>query len=133
VAWEADATGFDPGFSRGIQAYYLKGNIFNPLVTVDADLNVVPELAESWEAQENGKVYVFHLRQELKFHDGTDFNAEAVRWNIRWTTDRESQSVMDAFLDTIETVGGGQRVSGFLRDVSVRFRESQSPAERGGL
>jgi ABC-type transport system substrate-binding protein len=43
VAWEADATGFDPGFSRGIQAYYLKGNIFNPLVTVDAQLNFVPE------------------------------------------------------------------------------------------
>jgi ABC-type transport system substrate-binding protein len=104
VAWEADATGLDPGFSRGIQAYYLKGNIFNPLVTVDADLNFVPELAESWEAQENGKVYVFHLRQGVKFHDGTDFNAEAVRWNILWTTDRESQSVMDAFLDTIETV-----------------------------
>jgi peptide/nickel transport system substrate-binding protein len=104
VAWEADVTGFDPGFSRGIQAYYLKGNIFNPLVTVDADLNFVPELAESWEVQENGKVYVFRLRQGVKFHDGTDFNAEAVRWNIQWTTDRDSQSVMDAFLDTIETV-----------------------------
>jgi len=103
VAWEADVTGFDPGLSRGIQAYYLKGNIFNPLVTVDENLNFVPELAESWETQENGKVYVFHLRKGVKFHDGTDFNAEAVRWNIQWTTDRDSQSVMDAFLDTIET------------------------------
>lgn len=104
VAWEADVTGFDPGFSRGIQAYYLKGNLFNPLVTVDENLNFVPELAESWETQENGKVYVFHLRKGVKFHDGTDFNAEAVRWNIQWTTDRDSQSVMDAFLDTIEAV-----------------------------
>jgi ABC-type transport system substrate-binding protein len=104
VAWEADVTGFDPGFSRGIQSYYLKGNLFNPLVTVDENLNFVPELAESWETQENGKVYVFHLRKGVKFHDGTDFNAEAVRWNILWTTNPESQSVMDAFLDTIETV-----------------------------
>ena len=104
VAWEADATGFDPGFSRGIQAYYLKGNLFNPLVTVDENLNFVPELAESWETQEDGKVYVFHLRKGVKFHDGTDFNAEAVRWNIQWTTDRDSNSVMDAFLDTIEAV-----------------------------
>jgi peptide/nickel transport system substrate-binding protein len=104
VAWEADATGFDPGLSRGIQAYYLKGNLFNPLVTVDENLNFVPELAESWETQENGKVYVFHLRKGVKFHDGTDFNAEAVRWNIQWTTDRDSNSVMDAFLDTIEAV-----------------------------
>jgi peptide/nickel transport system substrate-binding protein len=104
VAWEADATGFDPGFSRGIQAYYLKGNLFNPLVTVDENLNFVPELAESWETQENSKVYVFHLRKGVKFHDGTDFNAEAVRWNIQWTTNRDSNSVMDAFLDTIEAV-----------------------------
>jgi peptide/nickel transport system substrate-binding protein len=104
VAWEADATGFDPGFSRGLQAYYLKGNIFNPLVTVDEHLNFVPELAESWETQENGKVYVFHLRKGVKFHDGTDFNAEAVRWNIQWTTNPESKSVLDSFLDTIEAV-----------------------------
>jgi peptide/nickel transport system substrate-binding protein len=104
VAWEADATGFDPGFSRGLQAYYIKGNLFNPLVTVDEQLNFVPELAESWETQENGKVYVFHLRKGVKFHDGTDFDAEAVRWNIQWTTDPESKSVMDAFLDTIESV-----------------------------
>ena len=62
VAWEADVTGFDPGFSRGIQAYYLKGNIFNPLVTVDENLNFVPELAESSDSQENGEVYVFHVR-----------------------------------------------------------------------
>ncbi len=93
VAWEADVTGFDPGFSRGIQAYYLKGNIFNPLVTVDEHLNFVPELAESWETQEGGKVYVFHLRKGVKFHDGTDFDAEAVRWNIQWTTDRDSQRI----------------------------------------
>ena len=73
-------------------------------MTVDENLNFVPELAESWETQENGRVYVFHLRQGVKFHDGTDFNAEAVRWNIQWTTDRDSQSVMDAFLDTIEAV-----------------------------
>lgn len=51
------------------------------LVTIDAELNIVPDLAASWEILEHGKVYVFHLRQGVKFHDGTDFDAEAVRWN----------------------------------------------------
>jgi len=79
VAWEADVTGLDPATSVGLQAFYIKGNLFNTLVTVDAQLNFVPELAESWEVQEQGKVYVFRLRKGVKFHDGTDFDAEAVR------------------------------------------------------
>ena len=59
VAWEADVTGLDPATSVGLQAFYIKGNLFNTLVTIDANLNFVPELAVSWEVQEHGKVYVF--------------------------------------------------------------------------
>jgi peptide/nickel transport system substrate-binding protein len=54
------------------------GSLFNSLVTIDAELNFVPDLAESWEILEDGKVYVFHLRQGVKFHDGTD----AMSWRI---------------------------------------------------
>jgi peptide/nickel transport system substrate-binding protein len=104
VAWEADVTGLDPAISPGLQAFYLKGNLFNTLVTVDANLNVVPELAESWDVREDGKVYVFHLRQGVKFHDGTDFDAEAVRWNMQFIRDPENKSFMRPFLDIIEAV-----------------------------
>ena len=54
------------------------GNLFNSLVTIDTDLNYVPDLAESWEVLENGKVYVFHLRRGVKFHDGAPLTAEDV-------------------------------------------------------
>jgi hypothetical protein len=50
---------------------------FNTLVTIDEQLNYVPKLAESWEMQDNGKVYVFRLREGVKFHDGNDFDADA--------------------------------------------------------
>jgi len=43
VAWEADVTGPDPATSTGLQAFYIKGNLFNTLVTVDANLNFAPE------------------------------------------------------------------------------------------
>ncbi len=82
VAWEADMTGFDPHWSPGLQVHYMVGNLFNSLVTIDEHLNYVPELAESWEAQDNGKVYVFRLQKGVKFHDGTDFDAAAVAWNF---------------------------------------------------
>jgi peptide/nickel transport system substrate-binding protein len=54
VAWEADVTGLDPHLSMGIQAYFVVGNLFNSVVTIDAELNYVPELAESWDVLEDG-------------------------------------------------------------------------------
>jgi peptide/nickel transport system substrate-binding protein len=43
---------------------------------------IQPHLATSWEIENAMKTYTFHLRQGVKFHDGTPFNAEAVKWNI---------------------------------------------------
>jgi peptide/nickel transport system substrate-binding protein len=81
VAWEADISGLDPHLSFGMQTRLLVGNLFNSLVSIDTELNFVPDLAESWEVLENSRVYMFHLRKGVTFHDGTDFDAEAVKWN----------------------------------------------------
>src|SRR5215813_11859311 len=78
VAWQADISGLDPHVSPGIQAYHVVGNLFNSLLTIDAQLNYVPDLAESWDILENGKVYVFHPRKGVTFYDGTEFDADVV-------------------------------------------------------
>lgn len=104
VAWEADVTGFDPHTSPGIQSQYMVGSLFNSLVTIDADLNIIPELAESWEMQEGGKIWVFQLRKGVKFHDGTDFDAAAVAWNFKRITDPEEKAFAEGFFDPIVAV-----------------------------
>lgn len=48
----------------------------------DESTEIEPGLAESWEISDDGLVYTLHLRQGVKFHDGADFNAEAVKFNI---------------------------------------------------
>jgi Bacterial extracellular solute-binding proteins, family 5 Middle len=104
VAWESEMTGFDPHWSPGLQVQYMVGNLFNSLVTIDEHLNYIPELAESWEVQDNGKVYVFRLHKGVKFHDGTDFDAAAVAWNFERIMDKEEQAFARPFFDIIETV-----------------------------
>jgi ABC-type transport system substrate-binding protein len=47
VAYEADITGLDPHLSFGLQAWYVAGSLFNSLVTINAELNVGPDLVES--------------------------------------------------------------------------------------
>lgn len=57
-------------------------HIFEGLVDIDENLKIIPKLAERWEIVDNGTAYVFHLRRNVKFHDGTDFNAHAVKKNF---------------------------------------------------
>jgi len=59
-------------------AYY---NMYESLVGIDEKLNIQPLLATKWETPDP-KTYVFTLRSGIKFHDGTDFNAQAVKFNI---------------------------------------------------
>src|SRR5512136_262698 len=57
--------------------------VFEGLVKYDKDTtNVVASLAEKWESSADGKVWTFNLRKGVKFHDGTDFNADAVLKNF---------------------------------------------------
>ena len=80
-------------------------NIYDSLVAVDKDLKIIPSLALSWE-QPDPKTYIFKLRQGVKYHDGTDFNADSVKWNIdRYLTDKKSTRVAEiGFIQTTEVV-----------------------------
>lgn len=61
-------------------------HVLDNLVAVNtADGSIAPWLAESWEVTAGGRIYVFKLRRGVRFHDGTPFNAEAVKFNFDWT------------------------------------------------
>ena len=56
--------------------------VWESLLTLDNDMRIVPVLATSWESNEDATVWTFHLRQGIKFQDGTPFNADTVVFNI---------------------------------------------------
>ncbi|WP_462408801.1 ABC transporter substrate-binding protein [Neobacillus sp. Marseille-QA0830] len=88
-----DSTSLDPITTTEGEAFKVTENIFDTLVSYgEKDTTIQPGLAEKWEVSDDGLTYTFHLRQGVKFHDGTDFNAEAVVFNFeRWMNGDEDK------------------------------------------
>jgi len=82
----------DPHLSGSKIDRQIYHNIFEPLVMLDTKLQIQPSLAESW-TYPDPKTLVFKLRQGVKFHDGTDFNAEAVKFNFDRMQNPETKSL----------------------------------------
>lgn len=68
--------------ARTIEETIIGGAVLETLTRFDSAGNFVPWLAESWEQDVEGKSITYKLRQGVKFQDGSDFNAEAVKWNL---------------------------------------------------
>ncbi len=79
----AEPQSLDPHTVTATNDFRILVNIYDGLVRYkDGTLEVEPALAESWAVSDDGKTYTFKLRQGVKFHDGSDFNAEAVKFNF---------------------------------------------------
>lgn len=66
---------------------------------------ITPLLATSWDVSEDQKTYTFHLRKGVKFTDGTDFNAQAVEFNLkRWVNNDRHSSLTSYKVDDIKVV-----------------------------
>lgn len=106
----ADPRGLDPALVDDGESSKIIVNIYEGLLKYNDDsTDVEPSLAESWEISEDGLSYTFKLREGVKFHDGTDFNAEAVKFNI----DRQLPPLVT------EDMGYAGFVFGSVKDVEV--------------
>jgi peptide/nickel transport system substrate-binding protein len=74
--------GFDPHTSIYDQEGRVMRQVFDLLLETTPDGEIIPSLAAEWEVSADGLQYDFELRQDVSFHDGTPFNAEAVCFNL---------------------------------------------------
>jgi len=82
-----DASNLIPILASDNSSHEIAGMIFNGLVKYDKDINVVGDLAESWDISPDGLVITFHLRKGVKWHDGQPFTAEDVLYTYQVTID----------------------------------------------
>jgi len=82
VGLNADPPNMDPHQSSAAVDRQVFQNLFDKLVDINEHLEIVPMLATSWTITNNGRTYTLKLRPNVVFHDGTPFNAEAVKYNF---------------------------------------------------
>jgi peptide/nickel transport system substrate-binding protein len=102
VALEAEPPELDPNLSSAYVDRQVMASLYDKLVDIDENGEIVPMLAKSYDVSDDGKVYTFHLRDGIKFHDGTEFNAEAAKYNLERY--QEEDSVRSTEVEPIESV-----------------------------
>jgi peptide/nickel transport system substrate-binding protein len=107
VALTTFPNSLDPANTSERQASNAARHLYNSLVFLERDGTKSPALAESWEVSEDGSEYTFHLRQDVVFHNGEPFNADAVvfswergkqpenQWSDRWALATSVEKIDD--------------------------------------
>lgn len=90
IAVADNFTSMDPHDTNDTLSYSAQKTMLEGLVGFDKDMKVIPVLAEEYAANDEATEFTFKLRQNVTFHDGTPFNAEAVKVNIDRLADPNS-------------------------------------------
>ncbi len=75
----ANINTLDPAFSRTLQDNSVCNQLFNGLVQLDDNLNILPCIAKDWAISEDGKTYTFNLRNDVYFHKHERFGKDSIR------------------------------------------------------
>jgi len=92
-----------------IHVFTFVAQVFNGLVMIDPTQGqvsvekVVPSLAERWEISPDGKIYTFHLRKGVKFHDGKPFTARDAKYSLEYFADPK-KSTLAALVEMMQKV-----------------------------
>ncbi|PRD42943.1 ABC transporter substrate-binding protein [Phyllobacterium phragmitis] len=121
----AEPKSLDPQAVTAVNDFRILVNVYDGLTRYkEGTLEVEPSLAESWDISEDGKTYTFKLRSGVVFHDGSPFNAEAVKFNFDRMLD-EKHPYHDTgpfplafFFSSVEKVTA-------LDDLTVEFKLSE--------
>ena len=121
-----DPPTLDPHLTTDATSAQIIIEVFGGLVTIDRNLDIVPDLAERWDISPDGRAYTFHIRPDAVFHDGRQVTAQDVQWSLERATNPLTESpVVDQYLGDI--VGVEEKLNGDAQSISgVRVIDDQT-------
>ena len=132
---KADPAMIDPITYSELLSGDVIANIYESFAALDAEGNVVPSLATSWEAHEDNRGFLFHLRPDVTFHSGRKLTSADVKWSLEQLLIPGNRGGLNAkYAESIEGAEGVQagetkELSGItiIDDLTleVRFHEAE--------
>jgi peptide/nickel transport system substrate-binding protein len=118
-----DASRLNPLLASDSASGEIVGMVYNGLVKYDKDLRLVGELAESWEVSKGGLEILFHLRKNVRWHDGKPFTAEDVKFTYERLVDPAVKTPFGADYEIVKSVEALDP-----HTLLVRYKEPFAPA-----
>ena len=113
----SDPPTLDPHMTSDTTSAFYVVEIFSGLVSIDTNLQLVPEIAESWKVSSDGMSYTFKLKRDVKFHNGKEVKAQDFKWSLeRAATPATASPVADTYLNDI--VGAIDYMKGNASEIS---------------
>lgn len=104
VAIDSSPVGLDPHVATAFSTFAVIGQIYDGLVELNAELELEPALAESWEASEDGLTYTFTLREGVTFHNGRAMTSDDVVFSFDRIMNEETGSPFASRFTQVESV-----------------------------
>ncbi len=99
VAANREPVSLDPTDVTVTYATLIEAQIYNKLLKYDKELNIVGDLAESWEVADDNVTWTFHLRQGVKFHNGEELTSKDVLFSFLRIYDAPAVAISVAYID----------------------------------
>lgn len=103
VAQPSDVLTLDPSTDSSPISLNVFKHVFDQLTEIDAEGDVVPLLAESWESNDDATQWTFTIRDDATFHNGEPVTADDVVWSYE-KVQADEQSPVNVYLDALDTI-----------------------------
>ncbi len=119
VRW-LEPTTLDPAMAPDAHTDCLMTHLFSGLVELTSEMDIVPDVAQTWEVSAGGRRFVFHLRDDVRWSDGTPVTAEDFEYAWKRVLAPATESPAASFLYDIKGGRAFHQAEGRREDVGVR-------------
>jgi len=103
IGVDQEVVGLDPHIVTAFSSFRRIDLLYNRLVKLDYNLNIIPDLADSWEIPDS-LTYIFHLKNGVKFHNGRELIADDVKFSLERVLDSKTGSPGRSYIAPISNI-----------------------------